>query len=269
VRTKTGYSLPEGYAFARAIANLTLRAVDAAVERPFVRWLDDYTVFGDSINELEGVIHRVGSAAEELGLSINATKTSIMASDDVRKHRSGSLVELHPERTAELELTPESPERKLRYILRLGAERRDPLLVRQLVLMADSLPEAAYPRLAAYLASVPDAPMALELCEELLSSDRENQDWATLRLAPVLWYVGSSINQATAEVLLKAAWSCSILIPSISRVLAKGQPEAVELLPTDASPLADRARRLALLEAHRTESDEINFSVGPPVKSYL
>lgn len=270
ITSRTGYPIPEGYAFARALANLVLSHVDQRLDRtPFVRWLDDYTIFGDSTVALERSIADIERFASEIGLRVNRTKTEIVDSSQLKTSRSGSLVELHPERNEET-LSTKSTERQLRYSLRLAAENNDGKHLMFLADHFDVIPDSVYPRLAWYLSAVPSSPITLGIVHKALSRPAaDRQAWAILRLAPVLWYLPEPISDELAELLIKQSARESILIPVVARVLARHAPGGLDLLSSGCSaPRTERALALAASEANTSTSDS-DFSAGPPVKSYL
>jgi hypothetical protein len=270
IANRMGYPVPEGYAFARALANLVLSSVDRTLgPTPFVRWLDDYTIFGDSVMEVENSIAKVKESAAAIGLTLNSEKTEIVPSSTLKTARTGSLVELHGSDDME-PLALETPERQVRYLLRLAAEGSDSRHLTFIARHFDALPDSTFPRLAWYLTSVSENPIVTDILHRTLSSPRtERSAWATLRLAPVLWYLPQPIADGLAESLIKQSIRDPLLMPVVARVIARKAPWALDLLTNvDGSPGTERALALAAEEAGGIPSDSA-FQLGPPVNSYL
>jgi hypothetical protein len=77
-------SLPRDYAELRYVSNLYLQIVDREVDRPFVRFADDYRIFCSSRVEAERALTQLGSTLRSLGLRLNERKSFVTRSLDDR-----------------------------------------------------------------------------------------------------------------------------------------------------------------------------------------
>lgn len=280
VAAKSGYMIPEGYSFARSLANLSLIPLDQSIALPFVRWIDDYTIFSDSVGDLEAEITRFERIVLSLGLQVAQEKTRVGPAETVVSARSGSLVEMHPipvSRSPGTGVTSkESPgsERQLRYAVRVATERKDRELLLVAAGLAKGMPESLYPRLAWYLATLSRDPDAAAAMSQHLERHHDHPVWAYRRLVAALWYFPTPLVERHRELLLDLATTMTEVYVPAARVFARHLPAELSSLPSARNEGEERAIQLATLESQsgtrQPAASSLDwFSPGPPVKSYL
>ncbi len=83
-----GFSLPQGQVISPFLCNLYLHEMDMDLEEagiPFVRFADDFIVFGSDQATAEQALATAGASLERLGLRFNEDKTHVIQSS--RKHQ--------------------------------------------------------------------------------------------------------------------------------------------------------------------------------------
>jgi len=54
----------------------------------FIRWADDFLIFGGSKQKLEAAVHHTSRLLRDLGLNLNASKTKYMSKNELRRYRA-------------------------------------------------------------------------------------------------------------------------------------------------------------------------------------
>ncbi len=208
--------LPAGYADARLLGNVVLRAVDDAITNPFVRWVDDYQIScateEDAVQQLEAL----RSVLSADGMKLNERKTSIVPAAKIAGRRDSLQSVYHPdvERPEQVRaalravftdaaLDPIKNRRALRFTLPRLAEQRDDCAVDWALKILPEIPWEA-PRLCAYLSAFAERPEVARRVETLLLKAAAIGDiWVAVRLAVLACYTRLSDTSASAlaEVL--------------------------------------------------------------------
>lgn len=204
-RASGQHTLPSGYADARLLSNLVLNEVDEQLKVPFVRWVDDYRLFGSSERQLRGALTRAHAAMRRAGLRPNQSKTRIVLGSEAAARHENTLASVyHPERDSRevvranldrvLARACEDPVRRrrdLRFALSRLARERDPIAVSWAIDALSEIPWEA-PRLVAYLAVFDDD--EFERHRIRASVERSLRDaasagdaWLLARLVPLAW----------------------------------------------------------------------------------
>lgn len=200
--------LPPGYADARLIGNAILTHVDQAIPVEFTRWVDDYRISVHSPDEGRKIMGVIERTLEQLGLKLNARKTSLIPR---RLHPQRSKIWLdsvyHPEyeapavvranlRRVFADATQHGDRRRLRFVLPRLANERDPVAVTYCItqIMAGNVDA---PRMVYYLSHFSDAREIGEFVENGLYA---LNSWSLGRVLPLL--VGRSLGPAIRRYLL-------------------------------------------------------------------
>jgi hypothetical protein len=213
-RASGQHTLPSGYADARFLSNLVLSEVDEQLGVPFVRWVDDYRIFGSSERQVRGALTRAHAAMRGVGLRPNESKTRIVPGTEAAARSENTLASVyHPERDSRevvqanlrrvLARACEDPVRRrqdLRFVLSRLARERDPAAVSWAIDAVSEIPWEA-PRLVAYLAVFDEdeleRPRIRAGVERLLRDAASAGDaWLFARLVPLCWE--SKIEERTA-----------------------------------------------------------------------
>ena len=54
----------------------------------YIRWADDFLIFGGSKRRLEGAVHHLSRLLRDIGLNLNASKTKYMSKSELRRYRA-------------------------------------------------------------------------------------------------------------------------------------------------------------------------------------
>lgn len=224
--------LPAGYGDARLIANLILAHVDDQISVPFTRWVDDYRLFVDSIDEADGVLRRLNLALNEVGLELNTAKSRVSPSADFLRHRVGPPLDsvYHPQDEAPevvrsnlrgvfLRAVADQDRRLLRFAFPRLGEQKDDIAV-GFVLAALETDQVDAPRMAQYLAAFLDDDRVSSQVQDLVIAHGRHS-WNLLRLTPLLCRV--SLRSDTMDMLVQtlldtrspAVWGAILRVLSV------------------------------------------------------
>jgi hypothetical protein len=236
--------LPAGYADVRLLANTLLHQVDSALHLPFVRYVDDYRLYADTLTDAGYGIDALRVALEKIGLTLNESKSSILSSEEYLASKGRQLTSVfHPEtetvadtqsalREVFIDATARTviSRRDLRYCLPRMADVGDDFAVGFCIHALAGMPWEA-PRITAYLAQFVQRPEVEHwLAHATADAASRNDHWMLGRLAPLLCNV--PLTEAVAEGLIRylsegdatAAWG--ITLRALSRA---GRHEALDL----------------------------------------
>lgn len=277
-----GYAVPEGYAAARALASLCLAELDSEVSQPFSRWIDDYRIFVSDGASAERALDEFRTAASTLGYEVASEKTRIRDSAYLRGVSTSlgdhdeDVVDPSAEARGLLaargSIEPATFERRMRFLVRLAAERQETEIVELLAAgSASELPAAVVPRLAWLIAATADAAAARALAEKLLSVDDDLASWRALRLGAAFWYLP---QEATGNHLSRIEELCAAsgsVRSAWLRTIARHVPEHLDHFLSAEVPRRHRVMATAEATGARngTSPYERVVAVGPPVETYL
>lgn len=267
VSSQVGYPVPEGYNAARAIASLVMRPVDAVIDRPFSRWIDDYKIFSADRLALEHALDTVAAAVREIGLELNTAKSTISESSRLDTNYVGSLdCSTHDHEEVEGladTLRSEHPnEKRVRFLVRLATEQSDDRVLAPLARYSVKIPDVAMPRIAWLIGTQPDHPTTQNIVDALLDMESDYAEWRFLRLSYALWYLPTSAVAELVPRLLLAAERWPSTEGVIARVLARHAPQALRSLSL-VERLPSRSSELVIEEMNGSSMP------GPPLRSYL
>jgi hypothetical protein len=207
-------TLPAGYADARMLGNLLLGAVDAVIEIPFTRWVDDYRLFSQDHKTIVKSLLTVEQQLRQLGMQLNASKTHIYPREAARNRLLGlDLTSVfHPEiecdattrrslRRVFISATSAAiPDRRvIRFCLPRFIAMRDDFAIDYALAALTSTPWDA-PRLVHYLSVFRErSTVAERLCGAVEQAARASDDWMVARLCVAV--AGLRLPEATIAAL--------------------------------------------------------------------
>ncbi len=204
--------LPAGYANSRLLGNAILASVDSVIEPTFVRWVDDYRIFVDSQSEADRVLDQLREALGRMGMSLNESKTNVMASGALGKKCGMALESVyHPEVESPEQVRaalrsvfvnavqePSLNRRSIRFVLPRLAAQGDDIALDWILRNLETQPWEA-PRFAGYLnAFSSDDRVRDGVQSTLLSVVSQPQPWLAIRLAALTCHTGLSAQSADA-----------------------------------------------------------------------
>jgi hypothetical protein len=213
--------LPSGYADARLLGNLVLAHVDARINYPFVRWVDDYRIFLPDRDNPDSVVQRLSESLAVWGLKLNKAKLTVTQPGATAWQRDQLTSVYHPDRESlpqtraalrrvfvSSAAEPVSHRRALRFALPRLAEIGDPVAVDFALRALETIPWDA-PRLVAYIAHFLDDDRVSAATDKLVRRAAKNGDiWMLARLAPLGCRLPlSGETQAALEGTLKGTRS--------------------------------------------------------------
>lgn len=267
VSAHVGYPIPEGYNASRSIASLVMRPVDASIDLPFSRWIDDYKIFSSGPSTLEEASDSLAAAARGIDLELNPAKSRISRSFQLDTSYVGSLdCAVHDVKAigglAEAMSSDRPNEKRIRFLVRLATEHSDDSALETLGQNLANVPDIAMPRIAWLIGSQPDHPSTPNIVEALLDSESDYAEWRFLRLAYAMWYLPTSAVTKLIPQMLPAAVRWPSTRSIIGRVLARHAPNALRSISL-LEHIPSRDHELLLKEMNGHEMP------GPPIRSYL
>jgi hypothetical protein len=205
--------LPAGYCDSRMLANVYLRHADAVLGGRFARWVDDYRVFGENLEDAHSSLRALGDALERVGLRLNPAKTKVSVnSQSVEQLRLDLASVYHPveeglqeakrslRRVFVSAVAADIPNRrKLRFCLPRLAELGDDYAVPYCMEALSRMPWEA-PRMVAYLTHFWDRPTVHAWAAATVGAACSRGDnWLVARIVPLLCRTG--FDDATSDTL--------------------------------------------------------------------
>ncbi len=270
-----GYPLLEGYAAARAIANVVLIPVDEVIDRPFTRWIDDYNIFVETEEQGRSQVASARSAAAVLGLLLSSEKTAVQSLDLFRCSQAVTSLEAHDadevgalQALALLEeWSPRQVERFFRLGFRLAADTGRSHILEVAWDMRDRLPASVLPRMASALALTSWSDVSTRLVDHFWGMEDAFTTWRRLRLAYVLWSAPREFFLERVDIWLSALSTNPPAVLPLARSLARHLGATPTLDDLCENMPDKRAARLIAAEARRLASPAV--SNPPPVRSFL
>ncbi|MDM4141920.1 MULTISPECIES: RNA-directed DNA polymerase [Mycobacterium] len=223
--------LPAGYGDARLIANHLLSGADAAIQRPFTRWVDDYRIFADTPREAECAAARLADALGDFGFKLNVQKLSLTTSQEYLTRKHGAPLEsvYHPQmesgavvraslRTVFFRAVNDQDRRLLRFSLPRLATQKDDIAV-EYAIQQLSQNSVDTPRLVYYLSRFLEHQNVRERVQGIVQGP-VLWPWTLIRLCPLLCNI--PLEGSTLESLARQLQSTDIpaLWAAILRVMA-------------------------------------------------
>lgn len=259
------HCLPAGYADARLLGNVVLRAVDDVVTAPMVRWVDDYRIFCASEEEAASQLQALRGALAADGLRLNERKTAAVQAGSFAWGLGDSLQSVyHPdvERPEQVRASlrtvffraaqePIRDRRALRFVLPRLAEQGDDCAVEWALSALPQIPWEA-PRICAYLGAFADCSEVAARVEEIfLRAAMDGDTWMACRTAALASHTGVSTRGGTllADVLRttdsRSLWALGVRALAVSG--HRGRVDAV----LDSGVRDVRAAAAALVDIDR------------------
>jgi hypothetical protein len=230
------HRLPAGYADARLLGNVVLAGVDATIDAPFVRWVDDYRIFAESQTHASEILADLRDEAGKAGLSLNQSKVSIVEGSVVAKGQGTPLESVyHPDVESPGQVRsalravffqaiqdPVQNRRSIRFVLPRLAAEEDDVAMGWVLANLRSVPWEA-PRFCAYLEPFADRSEVARAVEaSLLDSLATRSHWMSVRLAALACRTGVSsagrirIASHAGQTHSPALWALLLRLLSLS-----------------------------------------------------